>query len=111
MKENGKSLLWGVVVGGLIGSVSALLFAPKSGRELRGDIAAGTRQVTDKTQELAARVGEQGTQLIERVKDGAAGVVEDFQAWRQSTTCKDSKTEDLLAEVSSIETNELTEQQ
>lgn len=104
MKENGKSLLWGVVVGGVIGSVSALLFAPKSGKELRGDIAAGTRQVTDKTQELAARVGEQGSQLIERVKDGAAGVIEDFQSWRQASSSSDSESEELIATVSSIDT-------
>lgn len=106
MKENGKSLLWGVVVGGLIGSVSALLFAPKSGKELRGDIAAGTRQVTDKTQELAARVGEQGSQLIERVKDSAAGVIEDFQAWRQTSSSSDLESEELIVSVSSTETKE-----
>ena len=39
----------------VVGSVTALLLAPKSGRELRQDITEGARQVTDKGQELAVK--------------------------------------------------------
>lgn len=35
-----KGLLLGAVIGGAVGAVAALLLAPKSGRELRDDIAS-----------------------------------------------------------------------
>ena len=35
------------LLGGAVGAIAALLFAPKSGRELRGDIADATRQGVD----------------------------------------------------------------
>ena len=34
----GKGLLIGFLTGSIVGSVIALLYAPKSGKELRGDI-------------------------------------------------------------------------
>ena len=45
------------VIGGTIGAVVALLFAPKSGRELRGDLADVTRKGVDRTRETAAQLG------------------------------------------------------
>jgi gas vesicle protein len=40
MEENkmAKGLMMGFFVGGIVGAVVALLYAPKSGRELRSDI-------------------------------------------------------------------------
>ncbi len=71
MKEKNKSLLWGALIGSVVGSVTALLLAPKSGKELRQDIAEGARTIGTKTQEFAGKVSEQGVTLIERVKDTA----------------------------------------
>ncbi|WP_193394523.1 YtxH domain-containing protein, partial [Paenibacillus sp. A3] len=34
-EKRNKDLLVGAVIGGVLGAVTALLFAPKSGRELR----------------------------------------------------------------------------
>ncbi len=45
------------VIGGTIGAVVALLFAPKSGRELRGDLADVTRKGVDRTRETASQLG------------------------------------------------------
>ena len=45
------------VIGGTIGAVVALLFAPKSGRELREDIADATRKGVDRTRETATQIG------------------------------------------------------
>lgn len=47
-----KGFLIGAVVGGAVGAVVALLFAPKSGRELRRDIADRTEDVVDKAQQM-----------------------------------------------------------
>ena len=50
------------VLGGLVGAVAALLLAPKSGRELRGDLADATRKGVDRARETGAaarlRAGE-----------------------------------------------------
>lgn len=51
-----------LLVGGGIGAVLALLFAPKTGEELRGDIADATRKGIEKGKETA-------TQLQERAGD------------------------------------------
>lgn len=57
---NGKKKFWiGTLVGGVVGSVAALLLAPKSGRELRADIAEGAQQLNEKTQRLAKQIEEQ----------------------------------------------------
>ncbi|RCX21768.1 gas vesicle protein [Fontibacillus phaseoli] len=82
MGKGNKGWIWGAAIGTIVGSVTALLFAPKPGRELRKDIADGARQVGEKTQEVAGKVSEQSSQLAGKVKETAEGLVNDFQAWR-----------------------------
>ena len=48
------------LLGGLIGAAAALLFAPKSGRELRADIADATRTGVDQAREKAGELYETG---------------------------------------------------
>lgn len=45
------------LLGGTVGAIVALLFAPKAGRELRGDIADATRKGVDRTRETATQIG------------------------------------------------------
>ena len=45
------------VMGGAVGAFVALLFAPKSGRELREDIADATRKGVDQARETGAQLG------------------------------------------------------
>jgi gas vesicle protein len=47
-----------LLAGGVIGAVVALLFAPKAGSELRGDIADATRKGLEKGRETASQLGE-----------------------------------------------------
>ncbi|MCR8643835.1 YtxH domain-containing protein [Paenibacillus sp. N1-5-1-14] len=61
-----KDWVIGSLVGGAVGAVTALLLAPKSGRELRADIADGYDTVSEKTKEIAVAVGDK-TQEIARV--------------------------------------------
>lgn len=100
-KKNG--FLWGAIVGSVVGSVTALLLAPKPGKELRQDIAEGARQVSDKTQEVAGKVGEHSSQLFEKVKDTAGGIINDLQAWR---TGKDDSEEEEQAHISAIDSEQ-----
>jgi gas vesicle protein len=46
-----------LAIGGTIGAVVALLFAPKAGRELREDIADVTRKGVDRTRETTKQLG------------------------------------------------------
>ena len=56
-KLNGKDFFIGAVVGSVLGAMTALLFAPKSGKELRSDISEQYGKVSDKTVEIAGVVG------------------------------------------------------
>jgi gas vesicle protein len=62
-EKKGKDLLIGAVVGTVLGAVTALLFAPKSGRELRSDIAEGVQNLTEKTTQVAGSVADKSKQL------------------------------------------------
>lgn len=61
-----------LLVGAGIGAVVALLFAPKSGHELRGDIADATRKGIDRTRDAATQLGERATDYYEGARDRAS---------------------------------------
>ncbi|GCL70981.1 YtxH domain-containing protein [Paenibacillus naphthalenovorans] len=67
-KKN-KDLIIGAVIGSVLGAVTSLLLAPKSGRELRNDIAEGYQQVSEKTQRLAGDVAEKSKQIFSAVSE------------------------------------------
>jgi len=60
-----------LLIGGGIGAIIALLFAPKSGTELRGDIADVTRKGIDKTREGARYVGDKAGEYYGTVREKA----------------------------------------
>jgi gas vesicle protein len=59
------------LLGGLVGAVVALLFAPKSGRELRGDIADAARQGADAARERAGEYRERAGEYYEQTRGRA----------------------------------------
>ena len=63
-----------LLIGGGIGAVLALLFAPKSGHELRGDIADATRKGLEKGKETATLVGEKAGDYYEVTRERASGL-------------------------------------
>ena len=69
--DNSSRLAY-LLIGGGIGAALALLFAPKSGQELRGDIVDVTRKGVDKTREGAAQVGARAGEYYEATKDRAS---------------------------------------
>jgi gas vesicle protein len=60
-----------LVIGGGIGAVLALLFAPKSGEELRTDIADATRKGIEKSKETAAQLQERAGEYYEVSRERA----------------------------------------
>lgn len=62
-----KDFVLGAFIGSLVGAVTALLMAPKSGREVRADLAFQVENITEKTKELASNVSEKTHQLASDV--------------------------------------------
>jgi gas vesicle protein len=80
------------LLGGAVGAVVALLFAPKSGRELRGDIADVTRKGVDTARERAGEyydtTRERATEFYSTASERAgelAGVARQQVARRTET--------------------------
>lgn len=68
---NATTKLSYLLIGGGIGALLALLFAPKSGHELRGDIADVTRKGIEKGKETATLVGEKAGDYYEVTREKA----------------------------------------
>ncbi|HEX8476180.1 MAG TPA: YtxH domain-containing protein [Pyrinomonadaceae bacterium] len=64
-----------LLLGGAIGALVALLFAPKAGRELRGDIADVTRKGVDRTRETASQLGTKAGEYYETASQKAGDLV------------------------------------
>ena len=65
-----------LLVGAGLGALVALLFAPKSGHELRGDIADATRKGIDRTRDAATQISDRATGYYEDAR-GRAGELAD----------------------------------
>lgn len=66
-----KGLMVGSIIGGAVGAVIALLFAPKSGKELRKDIADITNELYQRTTNYFADVQQKVDQEVwETVNEG-----------------------------------------
>jgi gas vesicle protein len=74
--DSGASKLAYLLIGGGIGAILALLFAPKSGRELRGDIADVTRKGIDYGREQGRMIGEVAGDYYERGRGKANELVD-----------------------------------
>jgi gas vesicle protein len=70
--DNISARLTYLLIGGGIGAILALLFAPKSGQELRGDIAEATRKGIDRSREAAQQLGDRAGEYYENTRERAA---------------------------------------
>src|SRR5829696_4840635 len=70
--DNVSSRLTYLLIGGGIGAILALLFAPKSGHELRGDIADATKKGIDRSREAAQQLGDRAGEYYEATRGRAA---------------------------------------
>lgn len=75
-KGNKGGFLLGALAGGVIGSITALLLAPKSGKELREDITLQAQKVGDSTVQVANRVGDATSRFARDIGSGAAGLAD-----------------------------------
>jgi gas vesicle protein len=74
-RNSGESIstrLTYLLIGGGIGAIIALLFAPKSGQELRGDLADATRKGIDRSREAAQQLGDRAGEYYEATRERAS---------------------------------------
>jgi len=78
-RDNGDNIstrLTYFLVGAGIGAVLALLFAPKSGEELRNDIADATRKGIDRSKEAAQQLGAKASEYYDTTRAKAGELYE-----------------------------------
>ncbi len=69
---NSKDFLIGSLIGGIVGASLALIFAPKSGKELRGDINQGAGYVKDRASEWKDVAYVKGSEWKDYAKEQSA---------------------------------------
>ncbi|MFD2705327.1 YtxH domain-containing protein [Salibacterium lacus] len=121
---NTKDFVIGTLIGGIVGACSALLMAPKSGRELRGELSEGAYSAKEKTNELtndayekgskwadyareksseiAKNVSEQSSQLYGKVKETASSGSEGNEE-KTADELAEELSEDLEAEQGNVD--------
>ncbi len=77
--EFAKGVFVGTLFGGLAGALTALLLAPKSGRELRQDIAVKSGEIYDKATDyfsnMEANIGRTVTSTVNEGRQRAQGII------------------------------------
>jgi gas vesicle protein len=98
-RDSGESIstrLTYLLIGGGIGAILALLFAPKSGEELRGDIADATRKGIDRSREAAQHIGERAGDYYQTGRERAG---EYYEATRDRAAELYTQAADKVGEV------------
>ena len=72
---NTKDFVIGAIVGGVVGGLTALMFAPKSGKELRDDLSNQSQVVKRKGGDLAVIAKEKSSHLAKVVTEQSSNVV------------------------------------
>jgi gas vesicle protein len=82
------------VIGSVLGAVTALLLAPKSGKELRADLSEQVAHVSEKTQLIAGSVSSKTQEIakqvslhtgdwVQKAKEVATNVSDEVRAWKE----------------------------
>jgi gas vesicle protein len=78
--NSGSSLLLGFLAGGAIGAIFALLYAPKTGRELRDDIKTRTDEYLDEADRYIKEARDKAKVLINDGKKKSEKIINDAKA-------------------------------
>jgi len=74
-----KPILTGLLVGGLVGAATALLFAPRSGEETRAEIRDKTIELRDRTTETVKDTVSQAKSKANELKDNVSEKVDELK--------------------------------
>lgn len=87
-------LFVGLLIGGGIGALAGILFAPKSGRELRAEIKEKSDAVLKDAKDLYADAITKASQIVEEAKHQAIELKKDADRHLSETR---QKTKEILA--------------
>ena len=76
-EKNTKIFLGGLITGGLIGGLAGLIFAPKSGKELRQDISSKGNELLEDTNELIENAKSKANSILADAKKSAESLLEE----------------------------------
>ena len=77
--SSGKSVVTGLLIGGLIGAATALLMAPRSGEETRAEIRNKAMEYRDRTRDVVNETVSQAKSKAGDLKDGVVEKAEDLK--------------------------------
>jgi gas vesicle protein len=80
----GKGLFLGFLAGGAIGAVIALLYAPKSGKELRSDIKLKADEYYDEAEKYVSEARDKAKDLINEGKKRSEKLITDARLKSES---------------------------
>ena len=89
-KNVGLSFLVGVTVGALVGSIAALLLAPKSGSETREDLKNASADLKEKADNFVQIVSEKSKEIMDTAKNKIGQVAETL---KKSEACESKEDE------------------
>jgi gas vesicle protein len=94
MSENnvGKGILFGFLAGGTIGAILALLYAPKSGKELRNDIKEKADEYLGEAEKYIAEAKDKAKDMINEGRKKSEKLISDAKI----------KSEELLKDAEKI---------
>jgi gas vesicle protein len=76
MDDNAKKVAGAFLLGGMIGGLVALLYAPKSGRQTRKDISRTARRIKNETADLVEETVQGINDFAGDVKDKVTDIIE-----------------------------------
>ncbi|MBI1804446.1 MAG: YtxH domain-containing protein [Ignavibacteriae bacterium] len=79
-----KGLLIGFLAGGIVGAITALLYAPKSGRELRADIKRKASDLAEEASEHIHTARAKTTDIINEGKERSDQLIADAREKAES---------------------------
>ena len=71
-----KDFVIGALVGGIVGAAVGLLLAPKTGKDLRSDVAQQAVNIRDKSLVLSSTAKEKTVQLSNQIKEQSTQIVD-----------------------------------
>jgi len=99
---NMKNFTVGAIVGALAGAAIALLYAPKSGADLRQNVASQAETLKDKGMELSSIAKEKTAHLSSQLKEQSTHLVDKVKAItskEDDSTLKETSIEEVVVAV------------
>ncbi|WP_106496875.1 YtxH domain-containing protein [Lentibacillus sp. Marseille-P4043] len=83
---NSKDFMIGTLIGGIVGASVALLYAPKAGKDLRGEINVGASQLRDRASDWKEIAYEKGSMYKNKAVDSASQLTKNVSEKTQGLT-------------------------